>query len=193
MNHPTFPPYAALIRERPPAAFALKFIEPISFSETLKLQFVNGGGVLLDVLSKKTSFPVCDAGLMLAPYVRFGDMPVGLLGRLRRATLSMRADGELLFEKRPLHTFERDADGRVSDEPWFDARTIGKTLFRGVRLDGSYAEASGHLEDTIGVFLPHDSVLQASLYELPTTTETEVEIEIGAIMGHYTTKAEVPK
>lgn len=187
MIHPQFPIYAALINPVTASAFALRFVETMSFSETVTLE-PDDVPRELQILDRSTKFRRCDAGLLLSPYVRLGKMPKDLTEQVRKAKISMRLDGAPLFKKHPLWIFERDSDGCIPPGPWCDWGIIQDFLFRGTILQGPRGTASGNLDDAIGIFLPNDSHVQASIYELPKDATAKMEIEVGLILGHYTTK-----
>lgn len=195
LKHPSFPPYAALINPapRPATAFALRFVETIPFFQRTTIK-PHRAADKVQVLEQSTGFISCDAGLMLSPYVRFRKMSRSLTERVRKAKLSMVIDGEEVFRDQALWTFERDRDGRISDAPWCDFHTTGAALFRGVVLRHEYSRASQNPDDAIGLFLPHDSRVHATVSDLPKDDGKypTVHLEVGIILGRYTTKARPP-
>ncbi len=189
MIHPQFPIYAALINPVTASAFALRFVETMSFFETVTLEPYDVPREL-QILDRSTKFRRCDAGLMLSPYVRLGKMPKDLTEQVRKAKISMRLDGALLFTKHPLWIFERDSDGCIPPGPWCDIESVQDCLFRGTLLRSPHGPASGDPNDAIGFFLPNDSLVQAFIYDLPKDATAKMEIEVGLILGHYTTESE---
>ncbi len=194
MKQPTFPPHAALVNAVKQNAFAMRFVTWMDFSNTLKLKPADlpSDGIGLEAMSRRTSFQVCDAGLLLAPYVRIGKMPKKLAERVRQGRISMWIDGYEIFIGKHLWKLERDPDGRISEEPWYEFKAR-KEFFWGVKLDQDTSEASGDPADAIGIFLPHDSHLKVDLYGLPKDDHDGIEVDVGMIMGKYTTKVEAVK
>ena len=142
------------------------------------------------MMSRRTSFDVCDAGLLLAPYVRVEKVPDDLREQVRNARAAMWIDGFLIFNKKPLRDLERDPDGLIQDGPWCDFGSLKKTLFWGEKLDSGDSEASGRPENAVGLFLPNNSHLKVDIYGLPREGYEQLEVEVGMILGKYTTKVE---
>lgn len=185
-KRPQFPAYAALIIPGSPQAHSLRLLGPVKISKILTIKASDEIQLHYPV-SFRTTFPVHDAGLLLAPYVKLGAMSEELSEGLKQAKLVVSVDWEVISEKCPLPQFYRDSDGNISDEPWCNFHNVHKVLLWGIATKERYGEVVADPKDAIGIFLPDDVTIAASVKDVPEALlDEDVNIEIGLIVGHYT-------
>lgn len=188
----TYPEYAALVNPVPkePHNFGMKFFEPADVYQKVQLSKADPT-MGTKVFYHKTFSYVCDAQLFFVPDIQ---IPKGVDAetwkRLKECRLSFWIDGEQILRNRPVNDFIREKDAFKVRSPWVTRQELEAPkqllLFYAVEWEpGEHALRPD--ARALGYFCPNASLLEMHLFGLP---HVDLEIEAGAVLGHYTTKAE---
>ncbi len=180
-----FPNYVGLVNQIACTAFAMRYGRGCHFrKETL----LDAGRMpaTVPLLDITTSNPVCDAILVVRPFVRVAsDTPPRMVDELRREQMRMTIDGdEVVMGSIDDHLVGPDGWG-IRKIP-FSFKPPGQTLFLGVHLDDQQQARADHM---IGIMVPNGSVISVDLVLCDGILSEPILLTTGLVAATYTTKA----
>jgi hypothetical protein len=182
-----FPKYAALVNPIACNAFAMRYHRTEVFRNTVALShslFTDGA----DLLNLTTHSQVCDAILLIRPWIRLGAQTgKEALEIVRKGLVTFTLDGEKLFEKTSIDEFLMDENGYgVRRKPCSLGHIKTSCLFGGCGLDSEHqADASKDL----GIMMVNGTRVVLTLHGQADAPGTPVSVTAGLVAATYTTKA----
>jgi hypothetical protein len=182
-----FPKYAALVNPIACNAFAMRYHRTEVFRNTVALSFsLFTGGT--DLLNLTTNSQVCDAILLIRPWIRLGAQTgKEALEIVRKGLVTFTLDGEKLCEKASIDEFLIDENGYgVRKKPFALGRIKTSCLFGGCGLNSEHqADASKDL----GIMMVNGTHVVLTLHGQADAPGTPVSVTAGLVAATYTTKA----
>ncbi len=181
-----FPDYLGLVNPIAGNAFALRYSRDRHFrKETL----LDAGPMpsTISLLDIDTQCQVCDADLIVRPFVRVAsDTPMRMVDELRREQLRMTVDGEeVIAGSIDAHLVGPNGWG-IRKIPFSFKPSLGGCLFSGVFLDDQQ-NALAH--QMYGLMAPNGSKITVDLVHCEDILSEPVLLTTGLIAATYTTKA----
>lgn len=179
-----FPQYAALVNLMSDSAYAMRYARRESFlKETQILTTTHPYDI--DLLDWTTSSRVCDAILLIRPFVRLSPgTPAAVRAQVGKWRSTLTIDGEDLEKGMLLDDIlvQENGDG-VRKNPFSFSKNVAG-LFPGCGLS---ERQEADRDDQYGVMLPNGSRVNLVIsFERP---EQEIRITAGVVAASYTTKA----
>lgn len=185
----TLPGFAVLVSREMETGFVLRLKEPLAMAESVTVE-TDGKGtpVTVKALDTKPWTAVCQAVLLLSPYVRVASpAPAALVDQLRRGRLTFLVEGEVVLADSPVEDHFGAPRICIPPKPVFDLRA--KHLFEARRVGVGDQGEQMTSDEVVGMFLSHQSIT-AVITGIPSDIPGKLEAEIGVVAGLYTSLTE---
>lgn len=185
----TLPEFAVLVNQEMQAGFVLRLKEPLKMAETVIVE-TDGSGkpVTVKALDTKPWTAVCQAVLLLSPYIKIAaPAPEGLVAQIRRGRLTFLVEGEVVLADCPVEDHFGDPKVSVSGKQLFSLKA--KHLFEARRVGIGDNGEQMTSDEVIGMFLSNQNIT-AVITGIPSDVQGKMEVEIGVVAGLYTSLTE---
>lgn len=185
----TLPGFAVLVNQEMQTGFVLRLKEPLKMAETVMVETDGSGkSITVKALEAKPWTAVCQAVLLLSPYVRIASPASdSLVAQLRRGRLTFLVEGEVVLADCPVEDNFGDPKVGILGKPIFNLKA--KHLFEARRVGVGDNGEQMTSDEVIGMFLCHQNIT-AVVTGIPSDVPGKLEVEIGVVAGLYTSLTE---
>jgi hypothetical protein len=174
----SFPRYLAFVDQKIPRAWATRYQETLHLERAIDTE-----GHSVVIFTSTTYNAVCDATLVVRPYVRILRGFPEDIARLRESVLRMTIDNELVLSS-PIDEHLIGLGGLVYRRCRWTLRSLTHSLFLACAMDEQQRADGNAME---GVFCPYGSMIQL---QVSPPFFGKLRIMAGVVAARYTTKSE---
>ena len=181
-----FPEYAAVINRFSCMAIPVAFLEKIPAEQETTLM----GAPSAHLLSFVTGASVCDAALLVRPYIRLVEPRTdAMLERLaRHGRIRVDIDGDTFIQDGRLEEHLMGFDGYGLSRIPFYFRGGGSEPGKGTFEVGKLDEHMQAFVTKRGLFLTGDTQVDVWLSNVPLEPNEQIRLSTGLVLGRYSTK-----